>query len=98
MFDKIWNQEADDFLLGGFAPVPKGYTATRCPDCGSRYIRGAIICYPDGKPTNPSGNEDDPNLLCLNCGFWDDAFRNNLPSGADRIETNKAALVSYCVH
>ncbi len=75
MFHKIWNElSSEDLILERLVPLPKGYAAKKCPNCGSRYIAGAIISFSDYTPRIRSSSEDDPNILCLNCGNWDDAI------------------------
>ena len=35
-----------------------------CPKCGSKNLTGAII--------TETADEQDPNILCLDCGYWRD--------------------------
>ena len=74
MIERIWNKESDDFTLGRQVPLPKGYISKKCPNCGSSSITGAIICYSNGEPVISSSDDNDPNLICLNCGYWADEF------------------------
>lgn len=62
--DKLWtdNNYNGDKTIRGIVPVPVGYVNGKCPKCGSKNIRGAIIM--------PTADEQDPNLMCLDCGYW----------------------------
>lgn len=62
--NRLWteNNYSGDCTIRGIVPVPTGYIDGRCPKCQSKNIRGAIIM--------PSADEQDPNLICLDCGYW----------------------------
>ena len=62
--DKIWtdNDYKGDTTLRGLVPVPIGMRDSKCPKCKSDNIRGAIIM--------PTADEQDPNIICLDCGYW----------------------------
>lgn len=62
--DKIWTDSnySGDCTIRGIVPVPVGYLEGKCPKCQSKNIRGAIIM--------PSADEQAPNLICLDCGYW----------------------------
>lgn len=63
---KLWtdNEYTGDTTIRGFAPLPVGLVGTKCPKCGSANLRGVIIM--------PSADEQDPNIMCLDCGYWRD--------------------------
>jgi hypothetical protein len=71
---KVWNGESSNFVVGKITSLPVGYQQVTCPNCGQSRLTGAIIHHPDGKPVIPGSDDADPNLLCLSCGFWADAF------------------------
>lgn len=60
----IWHSSNYDGqeIVRGIVPVPIGLRNYRCPKCNSIHIRGALIM--------PTADDDDPNLLCLSCGYW----------------------------
>lgn len=61
--DKLWtDSKHKDSTLRGIVPVPVGLRNCRCPKCNSINIKGAII--------TPSADEQDPNIVCLDCGYW----------------------------
>ena len=62
--DKIWTDSnyKGDTTLRGIVPVPIGLKGSKCPKCKSENIRGAIIM--------PTADEQDPNIICLDCGYW----------------------------
>lgn len=62
--DRLWtdNNYIGDKTIRGIVPVPVGHVNGKCPKCNSKNIRGVIIM--------PTADEQDPNLLCLDCGYW----------------------------
>lgn len=64
--EKLWtdNNYSGDTTIRGFAPLPVGLRNSKCPKCQSENIRGVIIM--------PSADEQDPNIICLDCGYWRD--------------------------
>ncbi len=48
----------------GYVPLPVGVLGAACPRCGSPSLIGALI--------TENADESDPNLLCLDCGYWRD--------------------------
>ena len=64
--DRIWNEKdpLEGGVKNGLAGLPRGYQggAVRCVKCGSNNISGALI--------TPTADQADPNILCLNCGYW----------------------------
>ena len=72
---KIWNEDRDDYQVRKLAQLPFGYrTGKICPKCGSASLSGALICFENGELVISSTDEDDPNIVCLGCGYWADAF------------------------
>ena len=70
----IWNENNNDFEVGMKASLPRGYqTNKKCPICGSNNIQGAII-HRHGQPVIPSADDVDPNIVCFQCGYWDDSI------------------------
>lgn len=64
--EKLWTDSnySGDTTIRGFAPLPIGLRNSKCPKCQSVNIRGAIIM--------PTADEQDPNIICLDCGYWRD--------------------------
>lgn len=61
--EKLWTDlQHEECTLRGIVPVPVGLKNGRCPKCNSINIRGAII--------TPTADEQDPNIVCLDCGYW----------------------------
>ena len=62
--DRLWsdNDYIGDTTLRGVVPLPVGLRNSQCPKCHSKNIRGAIIM--------PTADEQDPNIICLDCGYW----------------------------
>lgn len=62
--EKLWtdNHYSGDTSINGFAPLPIGLRNSKCPKCQSSNIRGVLIM--------PSADEQDPNIICLDCGYW----------------------------
>jgi len=64
--NKLWTD--DDYTgsttIRGFAPLPKGLINSKCPKCQSANMRGVII--------TSTADEQDPNIICLDCGYWRD--------------------------
>jgi uncharacterized protein (DUF983 family) len=60
---KAWtDDQSDKRQPRGFEPLPPGLMGTRCPRCGSGKLSGAII--------TETADEADPNVICLECGYW----------------------------
>ena len=72
MTSLVWNDKADGAMVATLTPLPKGWTRATCPHCHCGPLTGAIVSYPDGPRVIESADEADPNLLCLNCGWFDD--------------------------
>ncbi len=64
--EKLWtdNSYAGDTTIKGFVPLPIGLRNSKCPKCQSTNIRGVMIM--------PTADEQDPNIICLDCGYWYD--------------------------
>lgn len=62
--DKLWtdNNYLGDTTIRGFAPLPIGLQGAHCPKCHSVNLRGCMIM--------PTADEQDPNIVCLDCGYW----------------------------
>jgi len=61
----IWTDNKDDKReLRGMCPPPVGYRDAACPKCKSKNLTGAII--------TETADEQDPNILCKDCGYWFD--------------------------
>lgn len=69
---QIWDESRNDFRVGRLTRVPRGLVDSACRKCGKFKLSGAIICTQDGKPVIDSADDDDPNILCLSCGYWYD--------------------------
>lgn len=58
----IENEEVKKKIFSkGLYPIPIGCENEVCPKCGRQHLVGAII--------TETADEQDPNLLCLDCGF-----------------------------
>ena len=67
MNEKIWTDNENDereVNFRGTVPLPAGLRGSKCPKCGSYNLKGAII--------SKTADEQDPNILCLDCGYWRD--------------------------
>lgn len=64
--DKLWTDESynGDTTIRCIVPLPIGLHNSKCPKCGGNNLRGALITL--------CADEDDPNILCLDCGYWRD--------------------------
>lgn len=63
IFEKLWTDDKDKkYTLRGTVPVPVGLKNCRCPKCNSMNISGALI--------TETADEQDPNIICLDCGYW----------------------------
>ena len=61
--EKVWTDcNFSGTTIRGFAPLPVGYRSCACPKCGSYNISGVMIM--------PEADEQDPNIICLDCGYW----------------------------
>ncbi len=62
--DKIWtdNNYSGDCTIRGIVHLPIGYINGKCKKCSSKNIKGVLIM--------PTADEQDPNLVCLDCGYW----------------------------
>jgi hypothetical protein len=66
----IWTDPRPDGLEDlrpsrALVPLPKGLIGSSCTNCRSRgSLTGALI--------TDTADERDPNLLCLDCGYWRD--------------------------
>lgn len=72
---KIWSDIPGEFSLEELVGLPIGYIGRKCPRCNSSNISGAIILRKD-TIDNLNISKEDPRILCLKCGFWDDSFPN----------------------
>jgi len=62
---KIWTDlENDDRVVKRYVDLPKGMKEAKCIKCGGSNLIGAII--------TETADEQDPNIVCLDCGFWRD--------------------------
>lgn len=70
---RIWNENGDKYKALRIVPLPRGYHGVgHCLQCQSHNLVGAIIGHEDGSSVIDSSDEDDPSLLCFDCGFWRD--------------------------
>lgn len=61
--EKAWTEcNHQGNKIRGFAPLPVGLRYSSCPKCGSYNISGVLII--------PEADEQDPNIICLDCGYW----------------------------
>jgi hypothetical protein len=65
----IWTESRADGSIEesysrGYTRLPVGWARARCAKCASASLTGALI--------TPTADEDDPNILCLSCGYWSD--------------------------
>ena len=61
----IWtDNEKDKRTLRGLCSLPIGYRKAKCSKCKSEKLSGALI--------TETADEQDPNILCLDCGYWFD--------------------------
>jgi len=62
--DKLWTDVKgyDNVTIRGFAPLPLGLNEEKCPKCGKKNLRGALI--------TKTADQLDPNILCMECGYW----------------------------
>ena len=67
----LWRDESKENLVAILLPLPVGWTLKTCPQCGGR-LSGAIVLTTDGVRLVQSADEADPNIVCLNCGYWFD--------------------------
>jgi len=75
---QIWNDEEP---TGGFnarevTTLPRGIENIHCPKCRGGTVTGALVTRSDGELAIESSDGQDPNLLCLECGFWWDEYRD----------------------
>lgn len=64
-YEKIWTDYESEYTeVKTTCSLPSGLVDTVCPKCGSANIVGAII--------TEDADESDPNILCLDCGYWRD--------------------------
>ena len=60
---RAWTDDKSDKRQPrGYEPLPKGLVGKKCPKCGSPNLTGAII--------SETADEADPNVLCMDCGYW----------------------------
>ncbi len=71
MPEKIWNDRGRYGFLE-WAELPFGYrnAVPACRKCGSKNVSAAIIEAQLGGPAIEGTDQADPNMLCLDCGFW----------------------------
>lgn len=67
----LWRDESKENLVAILLPLPVGWTLKTCSKCGGR-LSGAIVLTTDGVRLVQSADEADPNIVCLNCGYWFD--------------------------
>lgn len=61
--DKLWTEcNCSSKTIRGFVPLPIGLKNTKCPKCGQSNIRGVLITL--------TADEQDPNIVCIDCGYW----------------------------
>lgn len=63
---KLWTDEKNTSsnTIRGIVPLPEGYKSSSCSKCGSYNIKGILL--------TPTSDEADPNIVCLDCGYWCD--------------------------
>lgn len=64
--ENLWTDSdySGESVIRGFSPLPIGIKGSKCPKCASRNLAGVLITV--------SADESDPNILCLDCGYWRD--------------------------
>ena len=64
LLNNLWTDNINhkEVNLRGIVPLPVGYGNMKCPKCNSSNIKGAIIL--------PSADEQDPNIVCIDCQYW----------------------------
>lgn len=62
--EKMWTEgrENEKRTLQGLTCLPIGLQEAICPKCGSMKLSGALI--------TPTADEQDPNIICCDCGYW----------------------------
>lgn len=60
----INESKKEELKINGTCPLPIGCKDEKCLNCGSNNLTGAII--------TETADEQDPNILCLDCGYWRD--------------------------
>ncbi len=64
-FEKLWTDYESDYdTVRSICLLPVGIRGSKCPKCGSNDLTGALI--------TSTSNEQDPNILCKDCGYWRD--------------------------
>lgn len=53
-----------NFHVRGLVALPIGLKECKCPKCGGTNLKGALI--------TETADEQDPNILCMDCGYWRD--------------------------
>ena len=70
----IWNESGREFQILRHAELPTGYREKLCPKCTENSIGAAIIGDAGGRRAVEQSDTADPNVFCLSCGYWSDAF------------------------
>ena len=62
--EKIWTDgnHKGAAAIRGMVSVPIGLKDHKCPKCQSENISGVLIM--------PTADEQDPNIICIDCGYW----------------------------
>ncbi len=64
-FEKLWTDYDSEYdTVRSICALPVGIKGSACPKCGSKELIGALI--------TPTADEQDPNILCKDCGYWRD--------------------------
>lgn len=64
-FNKLWiDYDSNYTKIRELCLLPVGLRDSTCPKCGSKRLTGALI--------TPTADEQAPNILCKDCGYWRD--------------------------
>ena len=63
-YDTNSNTEENKKKYIRYVPLPVGYKDTPCTKCGSLNLTGVLI--------TETADEQDPNIICKDCGYWFD--------------------------
>lgn len=61
--EKLWTDcNFSDISFKGIVPLPIGLKDVKCPKCHSVNTKGILM--------SETSDEQDPNIVCLDCGYW----------------------------
>jgi hypothetical protein len=69
---RLWNDRdtIQSCHVGRQTPIPRGSKEIPCPKCHARAVIAAIIVRDNGDRVIASSDDQDPELLCMQCGYW----------------------------